>query len=229
MKKVCFCDLKSWHLKLLLLMFLLRLWSFSKVYWEVWGEISQAVHRLWGLRWRLTAGLPPKTCKWGELTAKYVIDRDPPTHEYDNVHEKNARMSHCLTLFEVIEIQASIIPCWWRLYLWPRSQPRLWPNTDIAIGHKDCAMVKIGIKSSSTDAHTEPAKKSVILNQYLLLLWLWLGEGRPGRFWVGLMELLLWWWGVFLWRPWSTSPVKITAALIWSWLFQSVLVIWGRD
>ena len=55
------------------------------------------------------------------------------------------------------------------------------------------------------------------------------GEGRPGRFWVGLMELLLWWWGVFLWRPWSTSPVKITAALIWSWLFQSVLVIWGRD
>ena len=72
-------------------------------------------------------------------------------------------------------------------------------------------------------------KKSVILNQNLLLLWLWLGEGRPGRFWVGLMELLLWWWGVFLWRPWSTSPVKITAALIWSWLFQSVVVIWGRD
>ena len=54
--------------------------------------------------------------------------------------------------------------------------------------------------------------------------------GGEGRFWVGLMELLLWWWGAFLWRPWSTSPVKITAALIWSWLkIQSVLVIWGRD
>ena len=125
-------------------------------------------------------------------------------------------------------LQASIIPCWWWLYLWPRSQPRLWPNTDIAIGHKDCAMVKIDIKSSSTDAYTERAKKSVILNQNLLLLWLWLEEGRPGRFWVGLMELLLWWWGVFLWRPWSTSPVKITAALICSWLkFQTVVVIWG--
>ena len=54
--------------------------------------------------------------------------------------------------------------------------------------------------------------------------------GGEGRFWVGLMELLLWWWGVFLWRPWSTSLVKITAALIFSWLkFQSVLVVWGRD
>ena len=95
MKKVCFCDLKSWYLKLLLLMLLLRLWCFSKVYWEVWGEISQAVHRLWGLRWRLTAGLPPKTCKWGELAAKCVIDRDPPTHKYDNFHEK--KMLECRT------------------------------------------------------------------------------------------------------------------------------------